>query len=107
MYAKSGAPSGKGTSSSELHVVAEAEYHLKLDKWHEQRMQAWEKGGAKGNAPKKDKAAFTKEMKISTRPKASATRAATVEDYFDQQDLLPYFTWNRSSGFAIVRPEVV
>lgn len=96
----------KANSSADSHVVTEAEYQAKLDRWQEQRMQVWEKGGAKGNAPKKDKAAFTKETKYTTRPKATASKA-TVEDYYDQQDRLPYFTWNRSSGFAMVRPAVL
>lgn len=97
----------KASAGADSHVVTEAEYQAKLDRWQEQRMQVWEKGGAKGNAPKKDKATFTKETKYTTRPKSASSRAATVEDYYDQQDRLPYFTWNRSSGFSMARPAVL
>lgn len=91
-------PAGLG-----YQLVSEAEYTRRLEDWHSARLASWKAEGGAGTQPKKDKSVFTKEVKISSRPRdCTPTEQHGILQYRLQQDRLPYFTWDERGGFDLV-----
>lgn len=102
-HVKSGL-AGRAAGGLGYQLVSEADYDRRLEDWQNARLAAWKAEGSRGTQPKKDKAAFTKEVKISSRPRDCASPEATgIQQFRLQQDRLPYFTWDERGGFDVVQ----
>lgn len=100
---KSGA-ANRATAGLGYQLVSEADYNRRFDDWHNARLTAWKAEGSSGATPKKDKAAFSKEVKISSRPKdCVAAEMPGILQYRLQQDRLPHYTWDERGGFDMAQ----